>query len=182
MSGGSNDEAALAVSHWDEVKRTVVLDLVATQAGRPPFNPRQAVKKFASILKTYHVSTVVGDKFAGDTFTHDFAEQGIGYRASELTKSQLYEGLEPKINAREVELLDRPELQEQLLGLVARGTKIDHLPGEHDDLANAAAGAFHLATSKVTVTDDMYIWGEPLSDHSAVSLTKGIDWRDMEFH
>src|SRR5262249_32274398 len=29
---------------------------------------------------------------------------------------------------------------EQFLTLVVRGEKVDHLPGDHDDLANAAAG------------------------------------------
>ena len=37
-------------------------------------------------------------------------------------------------------LLDVPVLEQQLLGLVWRGSKIDHQPGEHDDYANAVAG------------------------------------------
>ena len=45
------------------------------------------------------------------------------------------------MNAGEVELLDVAKLQEQLLGLVWRGSRIDHQSGEHDDFANAAAGA-----------------------------------------
>jgi hypothetical protein len=57
-----------------------------------------------------------------------------------LTKSQLYESLEPRINAGEVELPDVPKLQEQLLTLVRRGTRVDHQPGGHDDWANATAG------------------------------------------
>ncbi len=173
MSGGSSDEAALAIAHWDEVRKVAVLDLVATQAGKPPFNPRMAVKKFAAILKTYHISSVTGDKFAGDTFTHDFAEQGIGYQPSSLTKSQLYETLEPRINAREVEILDLATLQEQLLGLVVRGTKIDHMPGERDDWVNAAAGALYLATARVEIDDSMFAFGEPLTDHGAAVLSNG---------
>jgi hypothetical protein len=43
--------------------------------------------------------------------------------------------------------LDIPKLQEQLLSLVVRGAgKIDHLPGDHDDYANAAAGAISMIT------------------------------------
>jgi hypothetical protein len=57
----------------------------------------------------------------------------------------MYEQLEPKINAGEVELLDEPTMIDQLLGLVMRGTKIDHVSGEHDDRINAAAGALLLA-------------------------------------
>ena len=44
----------------------------------------------------------------------------------------------------EVILLDVPLVEQQLLGLVWRGGKIDHPGGEHDDWANAAAGALHL--------------------------------------
>jgi hypothetical protein len=160
MSGGSNDDAALAISHYDEVRKVAVLDLVETQAGKAPFDPRQAVRKFAVLCKEYHVYSIIGDRYAGETFQCDFAEQGISYRVSALTKSQLYEALEPKINAGEVELLDLPKLQEQLLGLVAKGAKIDHLPGEHDDLINAAAGAIHEARGFVDFTEGMYGWGE----------------------
>ncbi len=177
MSGGSSDEAALAIAHWDETRKVAVLDLVATQAGRPPFNPRAAVRKFSAICKQYHISNVTGDKFAGDVFVHDFAEHGIGYQPSTLTKSQLYEALEPHINAREAELLDLPKLQEQLLGLVTRGVKIDHLPGEYDDIVNAAAGALHLVTARVEITPDLFEWGTPLTDHSLASLTGDDDWR-----
>ncbi|MGH8609433.1 MAG: hypothetical protein ACREX9_19080 [Gammaproteobacteria bacterium] len=73
---------------------------------------------------------------------------------SALTKSQLYEALEPRVNAGELELLDVPKLIEQLLGLVAKGTKIDHLPGDHDDLANAAAGAVSLCTPVLPISVD----------------------------
>ena len=60
---------------------------------------------------------------------------------SPLTKSEIYEAFEPMLNAGEVELLDHDRMQTQFLGLVTRGARIDHLPGEHDDFANAAAGA-----------------------------------------
>jgi hypothetical protein len=45
-------------------------------------------------------------------------------------------------------LLDVPTLQEQLLTLVWRGSKIDHQPGDHSDYANAAAGALVLVHSR----------------------------------
>ena len=51
-----------------------------------------------------------------------------------------------RLNAGEVELLDIPELQEQLLTLVVRGGRIDHQAGDHDDFSNAAAGATWLAS------------------------------------
>ena len=92
----------------------------------------------------------MGDAYAGLTFVNDFGSHGIGYHVSELTKSELYEAMEPKLNSGEVILLDEPQLESQLLGLVWRNSKIDHLPGEHDDFANSAAGAIYLASNGLT--------------------------------
>lgn len=182
MSGGSNDEAVLSIAHWDDVRKVAVLDLIATQAGKPPFNPRQAVTKFVNVLQSYELHSVTGDKFAGDTFIHDFSEQGVSYHPSTLTKSQLYESLEPRINAGEIELLDLPKLQEQLLGLVTRGTKIDHLPGEHDDWINAVAGALHAAYARVEITADHYFFGEPLADFPVLVSLREDGSLDTRFH
>jgi hypothetical protein len=138
MSGGSNDDAVLAIGHDDNGR--AVLDLIDKQATEPPFNPRMAVKKFADLLKSYHLSSVTGDNYAGVTFKADFEAQRIAYRSCSCPKTELYEALEPALNAGEVELLDQPKLQEQLLTLVLRGTKVDHEPNGHDDWSNAAAG------------------------------------------
>jgi len=58
----------------------------------------------------------------------------------------------PLINSQQVELLDQPKLISQLCSLerrTARGGRdsIDHPPGAHDDVANAAAGVLVLATA-----------------------------------
>lgn len=52
---------------------------------------------------------------------------------------------EPAANSRKLDLLDHPRLLTQLVGLERRTSRggrdfIDHAPGAHDDLANAAAG------------------------------------------
>ena len=146
MSGGSSDDATLSIAHKDGT--TAVVDLVASQAGRPPFNPRDAVRKFADLLKQYRLASVTGDAYAGETFKRDFADHGISYTPSKLSKSDLYEAFEPKLNAREVQLPDVPKMQEQLLTLVmSAGGKVDHQKGGHDDWANAVAGAVWCATS-----------------------------------
>lgn len=146
MSGGSSDDATLAIAHRN-TDRTV-LDLVISQTGKPPFNPRKAVEKFSKVLKEYRLHAVTGDAYAGETFRQDFQDNGISYTTSNLNRSQLYEALEPRLNAGEVELLDIPKMTEQLLGLVVRGNKIDHMPGEHDDWINAAAGVLNMATGQ----------------------------------
>jgi hypothetical protein len=143
MSGGSNDDAVLAIAHRRE--KCVVVDLVEKQAGGCPFDPRAAVAKFSEILKRYKLSRVIGDRYAGETFRLDFQGRGVVYDCSELTTSELYEQMEPRVNAGEVELPDLPVLTEQLLTLVQKGARVIHEAGAHDDFANACAGAVQAA-------------------------------------
>jgi hypothetical protein len=140
MSGGSNDDAVLSIGHVD-ASGIVVVDLVQDQGQRPPFDPNAAVVRFVATLKAYGISRVTGDSYAGETFKAQFEKAGIGYRTCRHAKHALYEALEPLLNAQAVELPDVPVLEQQLLGLVWRGARIDHPNGEHDDFANAAAGA-----------------------------------------
>lgn len=139
MSGGSSDDAVLAIAHKDPDGRAV-LDRIVDQGQRPPFDPRKAVTRFAEVLKEYHVASVTGDRYAGETFRAAFKEEGITYKVSSLTKHELYEALEPRLNGSQVVLLDHSEMESQLLSLVWRGNRIDHPGGEHDDYGNAAAG------------------------------------------
>jgi hypothetical protein len=149
MSGGSSDDAVLGISHFDAERKIAILDCLVAQTGAPPFNPRLAVKKFVGVCQEYGgVSKVVGDRYAGETFRADFQEYDITYEPSESSKSDLYDQFEPRLNAGEVELLDDAKLQEQLLTLVIKGSKIDHQSGDHDDYANAAVGALLLVAGK----------------------------------
>jgi hypothetical protein len=141
-SGGSGDSFTLAIAHREQER--AVLDLVRER--RPPFSPDDVVQEFTETLEPYGIGFVTGDRYAGEWPRERFAAHGIGYQPSERTKSDLYRELLPAVNAQRVELLDLPRLAAQLCGLerrVSRGGRdsIDHLPGGHDDLANAAAGA-----------------------------------------
>jgi hypothetical protein len=146
MSGGSSDDAVLCVTHKEG--RRAVVDLVVSQDGEPPFNPRNAVRKFAAILREYNIDEVTGDNYAGEVFKFDFEAEHIRYNSSPLTRTELYEAFEPKLNAGEIELPDIPKLQEQFLTLVIRGAHIDHQPGDHDDWSNAVAGAVYFVTAE----------------------------------
>jgi hypothetical protein len=138
MSGGSSDDSVVTIGHLDADGRAV-LDVVMDQGQRPPFDPNKAVERFVTKLKEYGITRVVGDKYGGLTFAAQFVSAGITYEIAEQTASQCYESLEPLLNSHRVVLLDVAQLEQQLLGLVWRGGKIDHPPGEHDDYANAAA-------------------------------------------
>lgn len=139
MSGGSSDDAVLAIGHLD-VEGRAILDLVVDQGQRPPFDPNKAVQRFVATLQRYRVSRVVGDRYAGRAFAAQFEEAGISYDIAEQTASQAYEALEPRLNGGRIVLLDVPMLEQQLLGLAWRAGRINHAPGDHDDYANAAAG------------------------------------------
>ena len=127
------------------------------QTGAPPFNPRDAVRKFAAEMRAWGLSRVTGDAYAGQTFRRDFEDLGITYAVSRETKSEIYDAFEPKLNAGEVELLDDGKLQEQLLTLVMRGGRIDHQPGDRDDCANAACGSLVLAGARAPNDDEVFV-------------------------
>jgi hypothetical protein len=148
MSGGSSDDATLAIAHREE-SRTII-DAVISQDGGVPINPRTAVRKFVRVLLSYGCCYVTGDDYAGSTFKHDFQSDGIPYRSCKLTTSELYENMEPVINAGEIELPDLPKLTEQLLILVIRGSRVTHLRGDHDDWATSVAGVHYVASKAST--------------------------------
>ena len=137
LSHGSNDDACLCVSHVEG--KIVVIDAVVKQNGTPPFNPHDAVAQFCEVLKDFRISTVTGDAVGGEVYRLDFQGRGVRYVVNTTSASDLYELLEPRLNAAEIELLDAPVPIEQLIGLVWRGSKITHEHHSHDDHANAIA-------------------------------------------
>ncbi|MBI4605859.1 MAG: hypothetical protein HY721_28165 [Planctomycetes bacterium] len=148
-SGGSRDAFTLAVAHRDGER--VVVDCV--RAWRPPFNPSGVVAEAAKVLKSYGVSRVVGDRYAGEWPREQFRSHGVQYELSALDRSGLYLELLPLVNAGRVELPDVPDVLRELRGLERRRgssgrDRVDHVPGAHDDLANAVAGAAHLVAAR----------------------------------
>jgi hypothetical protein len=148
-SGGSADAMTLAIAHREG--GTAVLDCL--REVRPPFSPEAVATEFAGDLKRFGISRVSGDRYAGEWPREQFRKRGIDYRPSQKPKSDLYRDLLPSINSGSVELLDDGRLLPQLIGLERRSGRsgrdlIDHPPGGHDDLANAAAGAIDLALAE----------------------------------
>jgi hypothetical protein len=75
-SGGSVDSMTLAIAHYDRDNR-VVLD--AVREARPHFSPVVVVDEFAHLLKSYHVTSVTGDRWGGEFVREPFREHGIRY-------------------------------------------------------------------------------------------------------
>lgn len=144
-SGGSNDSMTLAIGH--KADRKAVLD--ATRERKPPFSPEAVVSDFAALLKSYGISSVTGDRYAGEWPREQFRKHGIQYRVADKPRSDLYRDLLPLLNSRTVDLLDDDKLVNQIVGLerrVARGGResIDHGPNAHDDIANSVAGVVEM--------------------------------------
>jgi hypothetical protein len=84
-----------------------------------------------------------------------FRSAGITYEVAAKPKSDMYRDLLPLINSGKVELLDHSRLLAQLCNLERRTARsgkdsIDHAPGGHDDIANAAAGALVAAAGSMS--------------------------------
>jgi hypothetical protein len=147
-AGGSGGDAmALALAHRASDGRSV-LDLV--REAKPPFSPQAVVDDFAATLKAYRVVKLMSDHWGGEFVREPFRVQGIAFELADRPKSDFYRDLLPLVNSGKVELLDHAKLIAQLTGLerrVSRAGKdsIDHGPGGHDDLSNAAAACLVLA-------------------------------------
>ena len=144
-SGGSADSFTLGIAHRDG--DMAVVDCVVER--RPPFSPDAVTHEFADLMKSYRCRVVVGDRYAGEWPRERFSVYGIEYRVADMAKSDIYRDLLPVLNSGRVELLDNDRLIAQLVGLERRTSRggrdrIDHPPGLHDDLINAAAGAILL--------------------------------------
>ena len=114
-----------------------------------------------------------GDRYAGEWPTEGFRKAGITYEPSANPKSTLYGEALPHLNSGKCELLDHSRLAAQIVGLerrTARGGRdsIDHPPGAHDDLANAALGALVLAAGRhapLQISDQMLARARAPSHH-----------------
>jgi hypothetical protein len=136
-SGGSSDAMTLAIAHRD--KDVAVLDCVRER--RAPFSPDDVVTEFANVLSSYGIGEIRGDRYSAEWCRERFRVHRITYRASDLTKSDLYLSMLPAINSKRVDLLDNARLAglERRTGRSGKDS-VDHRPGSRDDIANAVAG------------------------------------------
>ena len=187
-SGGSADSMTLAIGH----KEGDIIVLDALRERKPPFSPEDVVTEFSELLKTYHVSKIVGDRYAGEWPRERFREHEITYEPAAKPKSDLYRDLLPLINSSKLDLLDHQRLVSQLCGLerrTARGGRdsIDHAPGAaHDDIANCVAGVATLLAAAVDHTNLDWIFG-PNDAHAslsprALSLAEKADFARQQLH
>jgi hypothetical protein len=174
--GSGTDSQTLAIAHTEQQngQQVGVLDLL--REVRPPFSPSAVIEEFATVLKSYGVGRVVGDRYAGEWPREQFRKHGIDYHLSERTASELYRGVLPLINSARVELLDEPRLIAQFAGLERRSARsgkdsISHSPQSNDDVCNVAASALvGVATEPAAMR--MYFFGEASQSLSVDDLEK----------
>ena len=146
-SGGRGDAMTLSICHKEDSGK-IVQDCIRVKY--PPFNPQDAVKEFGKVIKSYGLSSCTGDRYSGSWCSSQFQEEGITYKNSELSKSDLYLEFLALVMQGQVELLDHRQQTIELRQLERRTGKgkdtVDHPKGLHDDLANAVAGACVLAS------------------------------------
>jgi hypothetical protein len=186
---GSADSMTVAIGHRED--DVIILD--ALRERKPPFSPEDVVAEFSALLKTYRISRITGDRYAGEWPRERFKEHGITYEPSEKPKSDLYRDLLPVINSRKLDLLDDARLLTQLIGLerrTARGGRdsIDHAPGAHDDLANALAGVTAVAAKPGYDTSLAWVGGPDTDLATAAAETARVnsvsfrsDWQRNQF-
>lgn len=152
-SGGSHDSFCAAVSHVEN--GVVVLDAVIEI--RSPCDPAIATRAVAELLKSYRLTSTVGDKYAAGWVVGEFARNGIRYNHAGQNRSETYLNVLPLFNAARVRLTDNRRLATQFCNLERRTTGlgrdvVDHGPGGSDDLCNAAALALAASSKPGVVT------------------------------
>jgi hypothetical protein len=137
--------------------------------------PDAVVHDFAALLKSYRISRVTGDRYAGEFPRELFRKHGIAYDLAKQTKSELFRDLLPLLNSGRIVLPRNDRLQGQIVGLerrtsaVGRDT-ISHPDRGHDDVANAVAGA--AALSKFGGYDTSMRWVSGDDDSGAAWTAK----------
>ena len=137
-AGGGADEYCLAIGHREGER--MVVDLVRGRKG----TPAEITAEYADLLKSYGVTRITADRYAGSWPADEFERNGIKVEASPKSKSDLYVDALAAFNSGRVEIPPDDKLQAQLIGLERRTSRtgrdtVDHPPGGHDDRANVVS-------------------------------------------
>ena len=140
-SGGRHDVFALCIGHKEG--ELFVADVV--RGTRPPFDPQQVVKSYASLVREYRISHVRGDSYSAEWVASAFKDCGINYEPANKNKSALYLEALPLFTRGAISIPDFVPLLRELR-LLERAThrggrdSIDHPRNGSDDYANCVCG------------------------------------------
>lgn len=162
--GSGSDSFTLAIGHVE--KGTSVLDVI--REAKPPFSPETIVEQYSDLLKTYRISKLLADRYAGEWVREKFLGHGITLDYAAKPKSTIYGEFLPLMMSKKCDLLDNNRLTNQLCGLERRTARsgkdsIDHAPNGHDDVANAVAGVLtSMGVRKYRYVADLSWVGGPI--------------------
>lgn len=140
--GTGGDSFAFAIA-----RRGAPCGLDVVRERRPRFVPAQVIAEYAKLLKSYGLSKVEGDAYAGGFHSSEWSRHGIEFVPCERTTSENYLAALPLLLAGRVRLLDSGTLRTQLSSLERRvggdRERVDHPAhaSAHDDVSCAACGA-----------------------------------------
>ena len=86
----------LAIAHREGDQ--AVLDCV--RETRPPFSPDATVEAFSTLLASYRITRLTGDRYAGSWPAERFEKHGVSYTPSQLTRSEIYQAFAPAVTSR----------------------------------------------------------------------------------
>ena len=162
--GTGSDSFTLVIAHREyDTLNTVKLDVLRER--KPRFVPRDVVAEFANLLKTYNISEVQGDGFAGGFHADEWTQHGIIFRSCDYTTSENYLHALPMLLSGRGRLLDNSTLRVQLAGLERRmqpsGREVvshAQVASAHDDCATAACGALVAAGNRLAYNQNYAQW------------------------
>jgi hypothetical protein len=151
---GVSDSFVAAISHAEKDSKVVLDALLEIKAA---LDPNVACEQVAGLMKSYGINRCTGDRYSAQFVVSAFAKHGIKYVHSERDRSKIYADVLSLFTSGRARLLDTPKnrLVVQYAGLQRTTTsmgrdKIDHSPGQKDDLANAASLSMVLASTEKT--------------------------------
>jgi hypothetical protein len=145
-SDGMRDSFGCTITHQegDIAIQDCLLEIPA------PFSVTEATAQVAGVLKSYRLTSTMGDDHAKTWVAAELQRHGIGFepRPKNMDRSALYLETLPLFSSGRVRLLDIPRLVTQYTQLERRlmpggWSRIDHpnRSGYFDDLSNVTAGA-----------------------------------------
>jgi hypothetical protein len=151
-SGGRHDAYTFCIGHKEGHGDTARFIADVVRGRKPPFDPTDVTKEYATLARDYGVSRLVSDAYSGAWLETAVKNAGATYERSELPKSQLYLSAVPffqrcAVNIPADQLLIRElRLLERRVGKSGKDV-VDHPSGAgaSDDRANVLAGALYLA-------------------------------------
>jgi hypothetical protein len=166
--GTGGDSFTLSLGHAEnDAARSVVIDVVRER--KPRFVAADVIAEFAILLRSYGVTEIVSDGFAGGFCSDEWQRNGIRFRPCDRSTSENYLHALPLLTSRRARLVDHAALRTQLSGLERRVVggheTIDHARSSsaHDDIACAVAGCLVEVASRkapLVITDEVLNWAK----------------------